>query len=700
MDRKHFEDLGKISVFVLRCRAKEETEVRSVSSSGVDDSILQTSEPKDETPAEDHTPSSTENPEVTETEPDMLLGFMNDGAADVHQFGFDGEGPGPSEQRAWSWNTPHHPPPAGTGSSSGYAPGQPPPPAQTRPYGSYGHPSGFAQGWQPQNAVSQERPAGHRPQRRVHFNDQVPPQPSGYEAYSQQFSGQNVGPNPGQSQERDYPPQPGNYGYLPQSGFPHPLPIHGPAPNTHANTAILHGGLPSAQDHSRGFTLGPDSSYPAPTPSYQPIGYGVPGYTGWSPPATHPAYAQPAWPGQFVQGPGYMIPPHLAAQFQAPHPYQYPHSFYAGGPVAPMPPAASSHPGGGVWGPPPSKPGSQDPAKDENNQLDGQSNQNQDSTSNAGGQSNDNNSQVWGNANTSQTQDGGSGWNSNDAGAGQSGNWGNTDGGGQTDTWNNTTTQTEAPTNDWSQPTNNTGQTNDADSTWNSNANTTTQVQDSWATAAATTQPNEAAFTVPQQAPLPLTSAQGRPLYGPHGPYYDYPHTAADHGLRADAGEEPPYDVPADMPTTHQVKPGEGYMYVHKRRSPQYLDTLEEPYAQFVFKYRTKGESSRSLKSPLIPVPRPRSSRHQACFSDRCEWSDLHYCGSPTVDEYWPDYDAEPDYTYWTEADANWNAEQIENETGIKIEDEPTGDEEKRKLQAMEKDELIDMFLRAKVCSL
>jgi hypothetical protein len=70
------------------------------------------------------------------------------------------------------------------------------------------------------------------------------------------------------------------------------------------------------------------------------------------------------------------------------------------------------------------------------------------------------------------------------------------------------------------------------------------------------------------------------------------------------------------------------------------------------------------------------------------------------VDENWPDYDAEPDYTYWTEVDANWNAEQIKDETGIKIEDEPTGDEEKRKLQAMEKDELIDMFLRAKVCSL
>jgi hypothetical protein len=628
MDRKHFEDLGKISVFVLRCRAKEETEVRSVSSSGVDDSILQTSEPTDETPAEEHTPSSPENPEITETEPDMLLGFMNDGAADVHQFGLDGEGPGPAEQRAWSWNTPHQPPPARTGPSSGYVPGQPPP-AQTRPYGSYGHPSGFAQPWQPQNAVSQEQPTGHRPQRRVHFNDQVPPQPSGYEASSQQFNGQNIGPNPSQSQEREYPPQPGIYGYLPQSGFPHQLPIHGPASNTPANPTLLHGGMLNAHDHSRGFYLGPDSSYPPPTPSYQPIGYGVPGYTGWPPAATHPAYGQPAWSGQFMQGPSHMTPPHLAAQFRAPHPYQYPHSFYADGPVAPMLPAASSYPGGGVWGPPPPKPGSQD----ENNQLDGQSNQNQDGTSNAGVQSNDNNNQGWGNADTNKTPAGDSGWNSNDTGAAQGGSWGNTDG-GQTDTWNNTATQTEAPTNDWNQSTNNTGQTNTADSTWNNSANTSNQVHDSWNTAPATTQPNEAALTLLQQAPVPATSAQGRPLYGPHGPYYDYPHTAADHGLKADAGEEPPYDVPADMPTTHQVKPGEGYMYIHKKRSPEYLDTLEEPYAQFVFKYRTKGKSSRSLELPLFLLSYSRSNRHQACFSSRYERTNRHYCGSPTNNEY------------------------------------------------------------------
>lgn len=55
---------------------------------------------------------------------------------------------------------------------------------------------------------------------------------------------------------------------------------------------------------------------------------------------------------------------------------------------------------------------------------------------------------------------------------------------------------------------------------------------------------------------------------------------------------------------------------------------------------------------------------------------------------------------YWSEADDTWHVEQIERAIGIKIEDEPTGDEEKRKLQEMDKNEIIDMLLRAKVCRL
>lgn len=125
---------------------------------------------------------------------------------------------------------------------------------------------------------------------------------------------------------------------------------------------------------------------------------------------------------------------------------------------------------------------------------------------------------------------------------------------------------------------------------WNTNPNTSTQVQDSWDDAQATAQPNGTIFTSSRQGPSLVKSSQVRSLYGPHGQYYGHPNVSVNYNLQPDAGEEPPYDVPADMPTTHQVKPGEGYVYVHKRRSPEYLDTLEEPYAKFVFKYRTKGE--------------------------------------------------------------------------------------------------------------
>ena len=47
---------------------------------------------------------------------------------------------------------------------------------------------------------------------------------------------------------------------------------------------------------------------------------------------------------------------------------------------------------------------------------------------------------------------------------------------------------------------------------------------------------------------------------------------------------------------TKQVQPGPGYMYVKKRCAPTYIDSFEEPYAKFVFKYRTKEQ----LKSLAI----------------------------------------------------------------------------------------------------
>lgn len=110
--------------------------------------------------------------------------------------------------------------------------------------------------------------------------------------------------------------------------------------------------------------------------------------------------------------------------------------------------------------------------------------------------------------------------------------------------------------------------------------------------------------TQPQQPAQDWTSQPGpqphlaprniRPLYGPYGAYYStHARPTTTLSPTAEAEEEPPFDVPetiaADKGTTHQVQPGKGYLYIHKRASPEYMDGIEEPYARFVFKYRTKG---------------------------------------------------------------------------------------------------------------
>ena len=728
MDRQHFEDLGTIDVFVLRCRSKEDIEPSLNASSDIDDSALQTSEPSTETLTQEPAPpSDTENTQMTEPEPDLFPGFMNDGAADIHQFGLDGEGPGPAEQKAWSWNAPH-PLSAALGPSSGYAHTQPPP-APTQPYAGYGYPPGFTQPWQPGPAISQDQSNAQRPQRRVHFNDQLPPQPPGYGAPGPPYGPQSFSANAGQPQEKEHPPQSRSYGQTQQTES-HQVPGYAQGHDNYANPSLAHARTPSSHEYVGGYSLAPDPSYPPPMsnypgtiPSYQPIGYGAPAYSGWSTTVGYLPYGQPNWQGQSVPGSSYLTPPNYAAPYQPSHQYPPPQFAYPVGLVAQVPPPAASHPGGGVWGPPSSKPGSQDPAKGGTNQLDGQSSQNQDTTGSAGGQPNDNNSQGRGGDDSNQAQAGDSSWNNNDTG------------GGQSDNWNNTATQTEAPTNDWNQSSNNTGQANNPDSSWNDNPNNTNQVQDSWnnnansaqnqdwnanniqnqdwnTNANTCTQPPDSWNTAPATAQANQTSpataqhgtaatpAQFRPLNGPHGPYYGDPHKLIDEDLRPDAGEEPPYDVPEDMSTTHQVKPGPAFNYVHKRRSPEYLDTLEEPYARFIFKYRTKGEWNSSPQPSECLVPQPRRSRHPACFSSRCTRGYLHDCGTPTEAECWSDSDAQSNRSYWSEADVTWDVEQIEKAIGIKIEDQPTGDEEKRKLQEMDKNEIIDMLLRAKVCRL
>lgn len=54
--------------------------------------------------------------------------------------------------------------------------------------------------------------------------------------------------------------------------------------------------------------------------------------------------------------------------------------------------------------------------------------------------------------------------------------------------------------------------------------------------------------------------------------------------------EEPVYSIPAEVAQrnmmSHQVRPGRPAAYTHKKNKPKYMDTHENPYAVFCFKYR------------------------------------------------------------------------------------------------------------------
>ncbi|KAK5013737.1 hypothetical protein LTR16_003253 [Cryomyces antarcticus] len=54
----------------------------------------------------------------------------------------------------------------------------------------------------------------------------------------------------------------------------------------------------------------------------------------------------------------------------------------------------------------------------------------------------------------------------------------------------------------------------------------------------------------------------------------------------------PPLRVPANLAEEHnvdtQVRAGKGMRYVHKTQRPDYLDTMEKPFAVFAFKFRSR----------------------------------------------------------------------------------------------------------------
>nr|KAK5444495.1 hypothetical protein LTR18_004199 [Exophiala xenobiotica] len=221
------------------------------------------------------------------------------------------------------------------------------------------------------------------------------------------------------------------------------------------------------------------------------------------------------------------------------------------------------------------------------------------------GQGWDNNTKDAGNSTWSNgDQNHGAGWENNDQNHGAS--WDNNDqnhGAG----WDNNNTSNDS----WDKQ----GHDN--------NTSNNDKPGEGWDTASASNTKE-----APQQA---VSKASKKALYGPHGAY-QAPRFLANTDVPVLAEEEPRYDVPQAIAqargTSKQVQPGRGYLYNKKSCHPEYVDSLDNPYARFVFKYRTK--------------------------------------------------------------------DQIKKETGVDVTVEPTGNEDVNALAALNKDELIQMVIRAK----
>lgn len=89
-----------------------------------------------------------------------------------------------------------------------------------------------------------------------------------------------------------------------------------------------------------------------------------------------------------------------------------------------------------------------------------------------------------------------------------------------------------------------------------------------------------------------------RPLRGPKGVWY-----GPSHAGQPEAEDEPAYDVPEEIANNieskYQVRAGKGYMYSHSTRRPLYLDTLDDPYAVFTFKYLDRGRRLDNARNTL-----------------------------------------------------------------------------------------------------
>ncbi|KAI9712931.1 MAG: hypothetical protein M1828_001527 [Chrysothrix sp. TS-e1954] len=76
---------------------------------------------------------------------------------------------------------------------------------------------------------------------------------------------------------------------------------------------------------------------------------------------------------------------------------------------------------------------------------------------------------------------------------------------------------------------------------------------------------------------------------------------------------EPSYGIPATHPDaenlSHRVQAGEGVIYHHRTGRPSYIDSFKDPYAVFIFKYRSFDMLKKILGEDVQPVEKTKKEK-------------------------------------------------------------------------------------------
>ena len=133
----------------------------------------------------------------------------------------------------------------------------------------------------------------------------------------------------------------------------------------------------------------------------------------------------------------------------------------------------------------------------------------------------------------------------------------------------------------------------------------------SWGSSSIPSKTKERSTPKQQTPPLPTSQVHALPIYSTAKPPSSRPYWATWNNATTPAPtspvltefsndnviltpeEEPVYTIPSTLASqhnlTHQVRPMRGSAYSHRLSSPKYMDTHDDPYAVFVFKYRDQA---------------------------------------------------------------------------------------------------------------